>query len=150
MKKYVVGFLFNADESLVVLLRKKKPEWQAGKLNGMGGHVEPGESFDHAMMREGLEESGMAPGWEHFAVLGGEHWTMHCYRASGDVTEVWDQNDVGEAFEAHTPAAVTKQMVETIPNLRWLVPMAMETSRHDWPFQIHERAAVATTPEATP
>ena len=148
IKRYVVGFMFNADESLVVLLRKRRPDWQAGKLNGMGGHVEPGESYGPAMVREGREESGLTPDWEHFAVLGGNGWEMYCYRAvQGDPCAVPPHNDVGEQFEVHTVASVTSAMVETIPNLRWLVPMALNTSRHDWPFQITERAGLPVTPE---
>ncbi len=39
MKLYVVGFMFTEDEKQVVLIEKKRPEWQAGKLNGVGGKI---------------------------------------------------------------------------------------------------------------
>ena len=35
MKQYVVGFLFADHDQQVVLIRKLRPEWQAGKLNGV-------------------------------------------------------------------------------------------------------------------
>lgn len=140
-KRYVVGFLFNEDESAVTLLRKSRPEWQAGKLNGVGGHVEKGESYDAAMAREAREECGLDGSWEHFASIKGEGWTMHCYvthLAAGQQTE--DSNDVGEPFEKCPVSMVTAAEVETIPNLRWLVPMAMSTNRGEWPYAIRERA----------
>jgi hypothetical protein len=37
--EYVVGFAFDTD-GRVALIRKNRPEWQAGRLNGIGGHVE--------------------------------------------------------------------------------------------------------------
>lgn len=143
--RYVVGFVFNQDESRVMLLRNNRPDWQAGKLNGVGGHVELGETFDDAMVREGQEESGRIFSWEQFAVLDGDGWTMGCYRASGDLSGIPVHNDVGELFELCWAHAVSQP--EPLPNLRWLIPMAMDSCRHDWPFHIRERAAV-TTPEA--
>lgn len=37
MQHYVVGFQFARRGNLVTLIRKNHPEWQAGKLNGVGG-----------------------------------------------------------------------------------------------------------------
>lgn len=59
MTTYAVGFYFNRDMSEVVLIRKKKPKWQEGKLNGVGGKVEAGETFIQAMVREFKEETGL-------------------------------------------------------------------------------------------
>ena len=56
---YCLGFAFTVDGS-VALIRKAKPAWQAGKLNGVGGKI---EDFDpspaHAMTREFIEETGV-------------------------------------------------------------------------------------------
>ncbi len=71
MKKYCLGFAFNSDHSRVVLIRKRRPLWQAGKLNGVGGHVEPGEPEINAMAREFREETGVhATGWHRFGSMG--------------------------------------------------------------------------------
>ena len=44
MIRYVLGFLFTPDEDRVVLLQKTHgPQNMAGKLNGIGGKIEPGE-----------------------------------------------------------------------------------------------------------
>lgn len=55
-RPYTVGFAFSPDLSKVVLIRKKRPNWQVGKLNGVGGHVED-ESIRHCMAREFAEET---------------------------------------------------------------------------------------------
>ena len=59
MQNYVVGFLFNKDETQVALVRKNRPEWQAGNLNGIGGKMEVGETTNECMQREFKEETGL-------------------------------------------------------------------------------------------
>jgi 8-oxo-dGTP diphosphatase len=59
MKRYVVGFLFSPDLSKVVLIKKNRPDWQKGLLNGVGGKIEDNESSGHAMSREFFEEAGV-------------------------------------------------------------------------------------------
>ncbi len=69
---YVVGFLCDRERQLVVLIEKQKPDWQRGKLNGVGGHIEKGELPVHAMEREFEEETGLfLTGWEHSITLTG-------------------------------------------------------------------------------
>lgn len=43
----------------VLLLRKRRPVWQAGMLNLPGGKAEPGESSLEAVRRELAEETGL-------------------------------------------------------------------------------------------
>lgn len=59
IKDYVVGYCFSPLQLAVALIKKNKPEWQQGKLNGVGGKVEPLESPQHAMAREFYEEAGV-------------------------------------------------------------------------------------------
>lgn len=69
-KRYVVGFLFSEDLSEVLLVHKNRPEFQVGKLNGIGGGVEPNETVQQAQSRELQEESGVwiePTQWFHFA-----------------------------------------------------------------------------------
>lgn len=69
MKAYCCGFLFTHDYREVLLIEKRRPAWQAGKLNGVGGHVEQhaNETPYAAMVREFKEEVGVEVlNWMHF------------------------------------------------------------------------------------
>lgn len=57
MKHYSLGFMFYKNH--VVLIKKARPEWQKGLLNGVGGHIEEGESALDCMIREFKEETGI-------------------------------------------------------------------------------------------
>ena len=61
--KYVVGIVYNKEN--VLLISKKRPTWQAGMLNGIGGKIEPGENPLQAMIRECKEECNLdIENWE--------------------------------------------------------------------------------------
>ena len=57
---YVLGFQFNNDGDRVALIKKGRPEWQAGLWNGIGGGVERGEPVKLAMEREFQEETELS------------------------------------------------------------------------------------------
>jgi 8-oxo-dGTP diphosphatase len=56
VKSFVLGFLFTPDRSQVALLVKNRPAKLAGRLNGLGGAIEAGETPSAAMAREFEEE----------------------------------------------------------------------------------------------
>jgi len=83
MTRYVLGFLIEKRTRRVVLITKSRPEWQAGKLNGVGGHIEEGEDALSAMRREWSEETGMPTSdWQFFRTIAGPDWACACYYAS--------------------------------------------------------------------
>ena len=60
MKQYVLGFAFSRDKKDIILISKLNPEWQKGKLNGVGGKVEFEDASPmDAMYREFKEETGI-------------------------------------------------------------------------------------------
>lgn len=68
MTSYVAGFM--TDGQRVALIEKNRPPALAGKLNGIGGKVEPFETPELAMVREFGEETGFVhKDWRHFATL---------------------------------------------------------------------------------
>lgn len=69
LKEYVCGFIFSKDMDLVYLIRKNKPTWQKGKLNAIGGQVEPGESFLDAVVREIKEECAVITTKEDWVLI---------------------------------------------------------------------------------
>ena len=140
--RYVVGFMFNPTEDAVLLIRKTHPNWQKGKLNGVGGRIDEGESALDAMRREFLEEVGFEHmNWQQFCVLGdARNWQIHFFWTLGPIGKAIALTD--ESPEIHGAWSLP---LDTIPNLKWLIPMALsmkfETITH---FDIRE---VKTTTE---
>lgn len=58
-KEYVLGYIFSEDMEDVLLIRKERPYWQKGMLNGIGGKIEKEEMPREAIKREMLEEAGI-------------------------------------------------------------------------------------------
>jgi 8-oxo-dGTP diphosphatase len=124
MQRYVCGFLFSPDRERVLLIRKNRPAWQAGKLNGVGGKVEAGETLHQAITREFREEAGLTipeQRWQHVLTLTGPDWTGHFFRAFGPIDDAVAITD--EQLEIHSTAALP---ADTIPNLRWMVPLLLD------------------------
>ncbi|CAN5728807.1 hypothetical protein BH24ACT21_BH24ACT21_15240 [soil metagenome] len=120
---YVVGFYFSECGEQVALIRKLNPEWQRGLLNGIGGKVEPGERPYDAMMREFEEETGAhIEGWRLFCTATTEDDRLHFFTARGDLTELYS----AETEEVLTVTVEDISTLDTIPNLRWLVPLALD------------------------
>ena len=58
MVNYVCGLMFSPELDRVALIRKNRPEFQRGRLNGIGGKIEENETPIDAMVREFWEETG--------------------------------------------------------------------------------------------
>lgn len=127
MIEYSVGFLH--DDNRIVLIRKNRPEWQAGLLNGVGGHIEPGESPYECMCREFQEETGVLfTAWDKFATLVGDKAKIHVFAG----------NDNG-GFIDRVKTTTDEEIVVTnllnvdfygVPNLKWLIPLARQRGKY--------------------
>ena len=123
MKSYVLGFLFSESLQYVALIRKNRPEWQQGKLNGIGGHIELGEDPHTAMGREfGEEAAHPVTDWTCFGRLRGEGWMVFLFHSIWHESTPMPSNssDEGEVNPYFIPNLRT-----TLPNLRYLIPMAL-------------------------
>lgn len=122
---YVVGFLYSYDKKHVALIRKSRPEWQIGKLNGVGGKMEDGERPSEAMEREFREETGytvFADDWKLFCTLSWRTAIIECFSAVGDLIQLKSITD--EQIEIHETDGIST--LETIPNIPWLVHMGLD------------------------
>lgn len=89
VRRYVLGFYFVDDK--VALIRKTKPSWIAGKLNGLGGKILPGEMPIAAMVREFREESGIitfATHWKPLTCLVAPEWEIVVFYGEGKGTDL--------------------------------------------------------------
>ncbi len=125
MKTYSCGFAFSRDDR-VALIRKARPEWQAGKLNGIGGHIEAGESEVACMSREFHEETGVLipqKRWDPYATILGADFSCAFFRAfDADLSELRTTTDE-EVVVVHMASLMAYSV---IPNLHWLIPLAWE------------------------
>ncbi|HKT09815.1 MAG TPA: NUDIX domain-containing protein [Gemmatimonadaceae bacterium] len=123
MYHYVLALLFTADREQIVLVEKTRPAWQAGRVNALGGKLEPGERAEDAARREVREEAGVeVADWHPVLVWHDAQYTMHVVRAFDDA-----------ALHAHTAedqrvfrVPVTELPPNVIDNVRWLVPLALD------------------------
>lgn len=137
---YVAGLCID-DARRVVLIEKNRPDWQAGKLNAVGGKVEAGETPHDAMVREFEEETGVRiPNWDHYATVEFDGGDVHFHRSfttTSTLSEVRSVTD--EHVQVHRIESILCGDHRTIPNLVWL--LALAAYRHDtyWPVIAREK-----------
>jgi 8-oxo-dGTP diphosphatase len=124
VKRYVLGFAFFQNK--VVLIRKNRPEWQAGKLNGVGGKIEPtDQNAFAAMAREFYEEAGVLlrpHRWRHVLLMewpDAQVFVMSALLTPSEADCVRTKTDEEVSWHSDIPDDV-------IPNLRYIVPLCME------------------------
>jgi 8-oxo-dGTP diphosphatase len=121
--RYVLALLFTPDRRQVVLMRKTRPAWQAGRVNALGGKLMAGESALDAARREVQEEAGVdVPVWEEFLVWRDPVYHMHAVRAFDGAAHAARTAEDQAVFLA----PVDELPAEAIENLRWLVPLALD------------------------
>jgi len=137
-QRYVLGFLFDMSRTKVALIRKQKPDWQRGLLNGIGGKIEKDESKLFAMKREFFEETGFqseAWDWDEYAMMVSKDWQVQCFRAFSDtgINSVKTTTDetvmVVNLSELH--------LHKTLSNVPWLIHMALDHNTGNPPFYAH-------------
>ena len=128
MTHYVAGFLFDETYTSVALVKKNKPEWQAGKLNAIGGKIEDLETPLEAMTREFQEETGvLVPIWHLFCILTGKDFTIHFFVSSvynTTLSRCRTCTDEEIVLLDVNWCMVTKPY-QFIGNIRWLMQMAI-------------------------
>lgn len=129
MIEYVLGLLFSPDRRHVLLIRKRRPVWQAGRLNGIGGHLAEGEAPCVAMEREAVEEAGAGGlDWQHFATLRDRNQDYRVYCFAAFDAAIWRaEARTNEALETHLAWHVQVRD-DVLANLPVLVALAADRS----------------------
>ena len=120
---YVLALLFTADAREVVLVRKTRPAWQAGRVNALGGKMHYDEAVSDAARREVREEAGIdVGGWEEFLVWHDPEYRLRAVRAFDDAARRARTAEDQEVFLARVDALPPN----VIDNLRWIIPLALD------------------------
>lgn len=123
--------MFSPDKTRVALIKKNRPAWQAGKLNGIGGHVEEGETSLETMVREFREETGVETdpaSWDFFLTLTDPSgsFAVDFFWSVGDLSKLRTTTD--EEVGIYRVSEVNEK--NAVPNITWLIPLA-QVMRHD-------------------
>lgn len=96
MKLAVLAYLRRDGRTLMLHRIKKPGDMHAGKWNGLGGKLEPGESPERCLAREVREESGLSvrearlKGVLTFPGFAGEDWVTFVFVVRGFTGETID------------------------------------------------------------
>ena len=134
---FVLALLYSADRRQVVLMRRTRPVWQAGRVNALGGRLLQGEDAAAAARREVREECGVdVPEWREVLVWEDAEYVMHVMRGASEQAREARTLEDQEVFLADVNALPDN----VIDNLRWLVPLALDA---DVAFPVLVRSAAA-------
>lgn len=132
----VLGFVTFGN--FVLLIKKDHPADQVGKMNGIGGHVEEGESPLEAMRREATEEAGDFVGgleWvKKGTVIWGRETVLHCFYADGGETPRFE-NKTSEKLSI-TPIR-RLYGVDCVDDLDYLIPLCMASGLESFALEGH-------------
>jgi 8-oxo-dGTP pyrophosphatase MutT (NUDIX family) len=127
---FTMGFIFSPDLQEVYLIRKTHPEWQAGKLNGVGGHREVAETFGVCMIREAYEESGYKGSFTHFATLYGPSLRCLVYYSVMQKGQLAPETREKEQIETVRLSNILSDADQMITSLPWLILAAVSHISH--------------------
>lgn len=135
MKKVraTLGFVFSQDFEQVLLVRKRHPEWQAGRINGLGGKCLAKESGPECIAREVKEESGLRiapPDWRMVTEIVWELWRVEVFSA----VYLGELKDAQTLTDEEVEWFVVKELpTQVMSNLRWLIPLALDQRTNPTP-----------------
>ena len=89
---HVLGLIFDNSNSQILLIKKNRPLFMKGLLNGIGGKIEENESSLEAISRETKEETNLDLKPEHWTYVGDYHnlsytFNIDIYATNTDISK---------------------------------------------------------------
>lgn len=132
-RHYVLGFLFNHAKSRVVLIRKQRGmPHLVGRLNGLGGQVQFGESVEEAMSRECLEECGLLVRPEEWRNVGPLQFAAQRmgFLLTAEVEDVAldrvTASSEGSVFALSVANVLSGHLHDCMANLNWMIGLCLD------------------------
>jgi ADP-ribose pyrophosphatase YjhB (NUDIX family) len=128
MISYVIGMLYSESFDRVLLIRKTKPDWQAGNFNFPGGKIEKSESANDAIISRFKEETNLQTlpsDWDLFGEMVSKDREYQVLFFAG----VYHPDRHGEVISLTeemcwwTPVYALPKNI--ITNLKWLIPLGI-------------------------
>lgn len=139
---YCLGFIFDQNRDINLMIEKNRPPAQAGLHNGIGGKLEEGEESIDAMVRECKEETGLdipKKDWTFAGVLVGHDWSCSVYFTTyHDINEARTMES--EIIKALSTRELILGRIPTVshsPALIQLCKMIKDGSGGDMKFFLH-------------
>jgi len=135
MTHWVVGFAFSPARDRILLIMKNSPVQLKGKLNGIGGHVKPGELSSIAMSREFKEETGIATrptDWKHVGIMHGDKgwegkpWRVDVFKMMFKEMPTTPLKSTPEGVVGWWLTSLVPNFSDIVRNLGWLVPLCAD------------------------
>lgn len=121
----------------VLLVRKNHPDWQNGRLNGVGGRARMFETPLECAQREWTEETSLPVPSDlaEFLVLEDREVVVHMFSGTSidNVAGMPRENDVGERLLWGSLSDARADWLDpflAVDNLVWLIPMAFRDRYH--------------------
>ena len=137
--RWVAGLVFRRGGREIALIKKTHPRWQAGKLNGIGGKIDRGETPLEAMRRECKEEAGVdIKKWREFALLKVQDGDVWFFAAMGS----YKLRSLTDERVAWYPVSRLAKL-PLIENLTWLIPLALDSGVKHTVIDYYQAGSVA-------
>jgi 8-oxo-dGTP diphosphatase len=138
--EYVLGFAYNKiGDTIVVLIKKNRPLWQKGLLNGVSGHIEINETPYEAMKREFHEETGViVDDWENYCIIVNESYIIHIFKSyisNIELLEIEKTTDE-EIFNVYVND-IFKYDLNIVPNIGWLILLGLDNTIKSLPIIVN-------------
>jgi hypothetical protein len=169
-QEYTVGFIFDPRFEIVALMRKNRPAWQAGKLNGIGGKFEAVDNNNPrvCMLREAKEEAVWEHkplggelrsyeldklSWKQFARIAGKKnvitttrlWVVHCFYTICENPICVRSREPDQPIEVIGVNDIARLQRECTHNTPWLLQMAVMSHSTGLTYDTFEIGTFVTT-----